>query len=148
MKTKAIIFDIIGVILQRGEDGKLKPDKKIIQLINSLDSEGYLVGYLTNGSGETVDFLIDEEVLPDMPIRLASTRMGVNKPNRKAYENLKEELDKEGVKPGEAIFIDDSERNLAPLQDIKGIYFKNNKDLLKELEDYGITVNKNSIKFD
>ena len=79
--------------------------------------------------GTDIDNLFDEIII--------SSEVKILKPDQKIYELA---LDKLGINPDEAIFIDDLEEYLkgARAIGIKTLLFTNNNDIKKELEKLGV----------
>lgn len=98
---KAVIFDFFGVIEHGGE-----PNRLLIEYIKSELKPKYKIGIISNATGDWVSKLLaDEEVslFDDVTI---SYKTGAAKPNPSIYFAS---LNKLGIEPSEAVFIDDIE---------------------------------------
>lgn len=82
------------------------PDEKVFDYIAQLKSE-YKIGMLSNASGYWLDQIFTERQVELFDAISLSYQTGFIKPDPKAYETI---LNKLGVKPSEAVFIDDQMR--------------------------------------
>jgi putative hydrolase of the HAD superfamily len=108
-------------------------NKEVMELAKDLRKK-YKVGMLTNTINEHYevhrkrgDYQIFEEYL------VASNKVRMRKPHKEIYLYT---LDKMGVKPEEALFIDDKERNLETARKLgmKVILAKNPKQIVADVE--------------
>lgn len=77
-----------------------------LPLLRTLRSRGYRIGVLTNGSeAQQVDKLRRTGLLEAIDVVCTSERIGVQKPDRRAFRILSAEL---GVAPDECLFVGDS----------------------------------------
>lgn len=110
-------------IIQETKDiiKQLKSSSRVICGTNTIDSHYY---YLLNRG----DYDIFDEVY-------ASNLMGISKPDPDFYRYI---LKEEGIKPEEAIFVDDREENIITAQNIgiKSILFKNPNTLKAQIENF------------
>lgn len=112
-------------------------NKDVVNLISKL-SKSYKIAILTNVS-RSRHMMKMERYLGKVKYdkMFTSCYLGMNKPNADIYLFT---LDKMKVKPKEAIFIDNLERNVigARKVGINAIQFTNYKNLVKELKKFGI----------
>lgn len=126
---KAVIFDISGVVYA-GEE-----NKEIIELVGTLRERGLLVAALSNvnstytGSNAERKGIFSQTFL--------GAEIGILKPNAEIYTYV---LNKLGVKPEEAVFIDDSIENVQGAEGvgIHGIVFQDAENLKKELHNLNV----------
>ncbi|PZO56783.1 MAG: HAD family hydrolase [Leifsonia xyli] len=77
-----------------------------LPLLRTLRVWGYRIGVLTNGTEtQQVDKLRRTGLLDAIDVVCTSERIGVQKPDRRAFETLSAEL---GVEPGGCLFVGDS----------------------------------------
>jgi putative hydrolase of the HAD superfamily len=118
-----------------------KPNKGMLELIDSLRKKGYRTVLLSDQSKEwwpilnkkySIDFYFD--------ICVISYEIGVSKPNPEVYKIA---LNKSKSQAKNSLFIDDLEYNLKPANDfgIKTILFKDCNSLKKSLVKFGIKIN-------
>ncbi len=133
---KAIIFDLIGVLLSSEltpESGVSVENAKLVRKLR----EKYKLGVLSNASfnqarelGELYD-VFDTVVL--------SEEIKTSKPKKEAYEKVLSNL---RVSPEEAVFIDDSLENVrgAEKLGIKSILYEDVNKLKESLRKVGVVV--------
>lgn len=100
---------------------QLKSDSRVVCGTNTIDSHYY---YLLNQG----DYDIFDEVY-------ASNLMGISKPDPDFYRYI---LKKEGIKPENTVFVDDSEENVLSAQkiDINSILFTDSESLKEQIETF------------
>ena len=117
------------------------PNMGLVEIIKNVRKSGLKTVLVSNTSGlvmrpiiktyfgTDIDNLFDEIII--------SSEVKILKPDQRIYELA---LDKLGINPDEAIFIDDSEEYLqgARAIGIKTFLFTNNNDIKKELEKLGV----------
>lgn len=106
-----------------------------------IDHPEYRVLALTNWSGETFPIALEKfPWLQWFEGILVSGDEGMRKPFKEIYDLM---LSKYNIKASEALFIDDSPKNVegCKLAGIHGIHFKNPKTLAVQLREYGVVVN-------
>ncbi|RLD03030.1 MAG: hypothetical protein DRI56_13175 [Chloroflexota bacterium] len=117
------------------------PNMGLVEIIKNVRKSGLKTVLVSNASGlvmrpiiktyfgTDIDNLFDEIII--------SSEVKILKPDQKIYELA---LDKLGINPDEAIFIDDLEEYLkgARAIGIKTLLFTNNNDIKKELEKLGV----------
>ncbi|MDB5232915.1 MAG: family phosphatase [Chitinophagaceae bacterium] len=115
------------------------PIKETVEIFRQLKASGkYKLYALTNWSAETFPVALElYEFLHWFDGRVVSGEEKMRKPFPEFYKVL---LDRFNVKPGEAIFIDDSLRNIqgAEAVGIKSIHFKSPQQLAKELKEMNL----------
>jgi putative hydrolase of the HAD superfamily len=94
----------------------MQPLPAMVELVNRLRSDGYVVGLLsnvipnteheirTNGGYEMFDFVV------------LSCKVGLSKPDPKIYTTAMQHLP--GIEPNEVVFLDDQERCLLPAREL------------------------------
>ena len=107
------------------------PKEKIFALASELHNRGYKVGFLSNTEVPAMKYF-HEKGYDMFDATVFSCEDGTIKPERRIYEMI---LDKLGVKPHEAIFIDDKEKYLegAKKLGINAILFISPDQVKKEL---------------
>ena len=70
---------------------------------------------------------------------MVSEEIGVKKPDRRAYEIAIERI---SMQPEECVFVDNRKVNVAAAEEfgMKGIHFKNAKQLKKDLKWHGVEI--------
>jgi putative hydrolase of the HAD superfamily len=108
-------------------------DGSLVALIRDLRGRGVPVGLLSNNSPELADLLADLGVDDLFDACVISAGIGVMKPDLRAYRAILDEL---GVRPQEAILIDDSAENVkgARAVGMAAIHFRPGMDLRAALE--------------
>lgn len=105
-----------------------------------LKNRDYRVLALTNWSGETWPKAIAKfSWLQRFEGILVSGNEGMRKPHREIYELM---LSRYNIDPSQAVFIDDSEKNIVGSEQvgIKGIHFTNSENLKKSLSSLGLNL--------
>lgn len=113
-------------------------NQQIISLIDQLRERGYKVGLLSNASGEVANNIKTLDLAGHFDLFLFSAEIGVQKPDRKAFEQLAQSL---AVDLSELVFIDDSERSLVRAEEIgfTPILFETYDKLVTDLKALGIS---------
>ena len=116
-------------------------DEEVIKIARTLKEKGYKLALLTNTIQPYYKFHAkskDYEVV-DFDVKVISCVDGVRKPEKEAYLLTLERL---GVKPYEAVYVDDIKDYVeaAGKLGIHTILFENSKQLRKEFLKYGIKV--------
>ena len=100
----------------------------------------YKIVALTNWSHETFPIALERfDFLQWFEGIVVSGEEGTRKPFREIYETT---LNRFNIKPEHSLFIDDSLRNIeaANALGINGVHFKGPKQLIQQLQDYGISI--------
>lgn len=108
-------------------------DYKIIEIINQLRDK-YKIGLLSNASSSFLRNLLREHDLEKYFDEIViSSEVGLTKPSAEIYHHI---LSKMKVQPGEAIFIDDNEKNVDGAQSIgmHALVYKDTSSLKEELD--------------
>ncbi len=133
---KAVIFDLIGVLLQSGTVSEGSVAVENAELVEKLKGK-YKLGILSNTSSRQAGELGDLYDAFDAVV--LSEEVGTSKPKREAYERVLSDL---GVSPEEAVFIDDSLENVkgAERLGIKSILHKDPEKLKESLRKMGVVL--------
>ena len=107
-------------------------DRTLIDYIRSLRGK-YKTGLISNAWGDLRDFVIREKFDDAFDKMIISAEVGTMKPEPKIFQIALEQL---GVKPKEAVFVDDFIANIEGCEKvgIKGIHFKDAESTLKQLK--------------
>lgn len=116
-----------------------KLNEDVIDIIQTLQDAGYMTPSLSNATFESMracEYLGFYKYFNPMVV---SEEIGVKKPDRKAYEIAIERI---GMQPDECVFVDNKKTNVVAAEDfgMKGIHFKNAKQLKKDLKGYGVEI--------
>lgn len=112
----------------------------MFELLVKLGKNGYHLGVISTSSKEMIDWKKKKFHLANYFEHIIdSGYAGVNKPDPRIYQLA---LGKFGIKPQEAIFIDDSEKNTKAAEKLGmiGITFTNRKNLIKDLQKKGVKI--------
>ena len=110
-------------------------DYEVIEYANELGKK-YPLALLSNSESSYLrNILIEKDLEKLFDVILVSSEIGVAKPDREMFEMAINKLD---VAPGEAVFIDDQQKNIdaAKAVGIKGIRFQNLEQLKKDLGEF------------
>ncbi len=110
----------------------------VFSLACSLKENGYRVGFLSNTEVPPMNYFY-EKGYRFFDATIFSCVVGVKKPEWGIYEIT---LNRLGVHPKEAIFIDDKEENIRGAEEvgINAILFKSLEQLKKELSNFSIRI--------
>ena len=124
---------------------RFKVNKDVNKIVKSLKAQDYKLAVLSNTIKSHVEVNKKMGIYDNFPIRILSCEVGLKKPDPSIYKLA---LDKLGTKSEETVFIDDKQEfvNVAEKLGLKGINFKNARNLIEELKNLGIKVNKDSTK--
>ncbi|MBN2115257.1 MAG: HAD family phosphatase [Anaerolineales bacterium] len=108
-------------------------DRTLLDTIRSLRGK-YKTGLISNAWGDLRDYIVREKFDDAFDALIISAEVGVMKPAAKIYQLALEQL---GVRPSEAVFVDDFEENIAGCEKvgIKGIHFKDPETALQQLKE-------------
>lgn len=114
------------------------PYPKVRELAKSL-RERYKTGLLSNTEKVGVMMIKNDGLEKDFDETVYSCEVGLVKPDERIYRLM---LKKLGVKPEEAVFIDDKEINIDGARKVgmKGIVFLNYQQLVQELKQLGVEI--------
>ncbi len=133
---KAVIFDLIGVLLQSGTVSEGSVAVENAELVEKLKGK-YKLGVLSNTSSRQAGELGDLHDAFNAVV--LSEETGISKPKKEAYERVLSDL---GVSPEEAVFIDDSLENVkgAERLGMRGILYENPEKLKESLRKMGVVL--------
>src|SRR5579884_167945 len=112
--------------------------REVFSLACSLKENGYRVGFLSNTEVPPMNYFY-EKGYRFFDVAIFSCIVGVKKPERGIHEIT---LNRLGVQPKEAVFIDDKEENIRGAEGvvINAILFKSLEQLKKELSNFSIRI--------
>ncbi len=115
-----------------------EPRKDVFSVASSLHRRGYKVGFLSNTEAPAAEFFLEQKY-GFFDAAVFSCHEGIRKPDRRIYEILLERL---GVKPEQAVLVDDREENLdgARLVGMRTLLFKNPDQMTMELGLIGVKI--------
>lgn len=107
-------------------------DRQILEFLRSLRGK-YQTGLISNAWGDLRDFLIREKMDDAFDHIIISAEVGVAKPEPKIFQIA---LEKAGVQPNEAVFVDDFYVNIEGCEKVgmKGIHFQDTSSALQQLK--------------
>ena len=107
-------------------------DRTLVEYIRSLRGK-YKTGLISNAWGDLRDFIVREKFADAFDEMIISAEVGAMKPDPKIFQIALEQF---GVKPKEAVFVDDFLVNIEGCEKvgIKGIHFKDAESTLKQLK--------------
>lgn len=125
---KAIIFDFYGVLEQ-----KMLPNRQLLGYIREKLKPKYKIGLISNALANFMPFILSSKDLTMFDDIVISYKIGVAKPEAGIYELALKNL---GLKPEEAVFIDDIEVHCegARAVGMQAIHYENFSQMKKELE--------------
>ncbi|OGL26438.1 hypothetical protein A3E49_01940 [Candidatus Saccharibacteria bacterium RIFCSPHIGHO2_12_FULL_49_19] len=125
---KAVIFDFFGVLEQNQQ-----PNREVLDYVKNQLKPKYKIGIVSNVLAGFIYLILSPDDLKLFDDVVLSYEAGVAKPEPRIYELAMQNL---GVKPEEAVFIDDQEHYVeaAKTLGMKGIYFQDFKQMKSDLE--------------
>jgi epoxide hydrolase-like predicted phosphatase len=107
-------------------------DRTLVDYIRSLRGK-YKTGLISNAWSDLRDFVVREKFDDAFDKMIISAEVGAVKPEAKIYQFALEQF---GVKPKEAVFVDDFYINIEGCEKvgIKGIHFKDAESTLQQLK--------------
>ena len=107
-------------------------DRTLVEYIRSLRGK-YKVGLISNAWSDLRDFIVREKFDDAFDKMIISAEVGAVKPEPKIFQIALEHF---GVKPREAVFVDDFYINIEGCEKvgIKGIHFKDAESALQQLK--------------
>ncbi|HSL29470.1 MAG TPA: HAD family phosphatase [Anaerolineales bacterium] len=107
-------------------------DRTLIEYIRSLRPR-YKIGLISNAWGDLRDFIVREKFDDAFDKMIISAEVGAMKPEPKIFRIALEQF---GVKPREAVFVDDFYVNIEGCEKvgIQGIHFKDPETTLQQLK--------------
>ena len=108
-------------------------DRTLVEYIRSLRGK-YKTGLISNAWSDLRDFVVREKFDDAFDKMIISAEVGVMKPEPKIFQFALEQF---GVKPKEAVFVDDFYVNIEGCEKvgIKGIHFKDAESTLQQLKE-------------
>jgi epoxide hydrolase-like predicted phosphatase len=108
-------------------------DRTLVEYIRSLRSN-YKTGLISNAWSDLRDFVVREKIDDAFDKMIISAEVGAMKPKPKIFQIALEQF---GVKPKEAVFVDDFYVNIEGCEKvgIKGIHFKDAESTLQQLKE-------------
>ena len=108
-------------------------DRTLVDYIRSLRGN-YKTGLISNAWSDLRDFVVREKFDDAFDKMIISAEVGAVKPEPKIFQIALEQF---GVKPKEAVFVDDFYVNIEGCEKvgIKGIHFKDAESTLKQLKE-------------
>lgn len=108
-------------------------DRTLIEYIRSLRGE-YKTGLISNAWSDLRDFVVREKFDDAFDKMIISAEVGAMKPEPKIFQVALEQF---GVKPKEAVFVDDFYVNIEGCEKvgIQGIHFKDAESTLQQLKE-------------
>jgi epoxide hydrolase-like predicted phosphatase len=116
---------------------RFKVHADVLDLVKRLKEKGYQLAVLSDTIPSHYQVNQEKGLYNSFPIQTFSFQVGIKKPAAEIYELT---LKKLGVEPQEAVFIDDKSEYVVGAEKvgIKGVQFKNFKQLTDELKKLGI----------
>jgi epoxide hydrolase-like predicted phosphatase len=107
-------------------------DRTLVEYIRSLRGK-YKTGLISNAWSDLRDFVVREKFDDAFDKMIISAEVGAMKPEPRIFQIALEQF---GVKPKEAIFVDDFYINIEGSEKvgIKGIHFKDAESIIKQLK--------------
>ncbi len=104
---------------------------EVLSIVSSLKGNGYKIALLSNTETPMLDFFYEKKY-KFFDVTVFSCVEGITKPDRRIYEITLKRL---GVKPQEAVFIDDREENISGAKNIgiNTVLFQNSEQFKKGL---------------
>jgi glucose-1-phosphatase len=108
-------------------------DRTLIEYVRSLRGK-YKTGLISNAWSDLRDFVVREKFDDAFDKMIISAEVGAMKPEPKIFKIALENF---GVKPKEAVFVDDFYVNIEGCEKVgmKGIHFKDAESTLKQLKE-------------
>jgi len=105
----------------------------LVELIRDLRAQGVLIGLLSNNTPDLAGELLEHKVLDLFDAQVISAEIGIMKPDPRPYELI---LQKLGVQPAEALFVDDFAENVeaARVVGMAAVHYQPGVDLRREVE--------------
>lgn len=103
--------DVVAALIEADLESWTKADDRMVEVVTELAGQGRSLGLLSNIITDLVPLfeLRHGEWLRHFAARTYSCRIGVAKPDPRAYQICAEQL---GVVPRDVLFFDDNERNV------------------------------------
>lgn len=113
------------------------PHPEMLQLVDTLQHNGYKTGLLSNNGPQLEQELVDQGIAQHFDVVHISALTGFVKPDPQAFYNLADAL---GVSLLEIIYIDDSTKSLSTAAECgyTPILFENYQQLVKDLQSLDV----------
>ena len=107
-------------------------DRQLLDFLRSLRGT-HKTGLISNAWSDLRDYLVREKIDDAFEHIIISAEVGVAKPEPKIFQNA---LEQAGVKPKEAVFVDDFYVNIEGCEKVgmKGIHFRDTPSALAQLK--------------
>ena len=107
-------------------------DRELLNFLRSLRGP-YQTGLISNAWSDLRDYLLREKMIDAFDQLIISAEVGVAKPEARIFQIA---LERAGVNPGEAVFVDDFYANIDGAEKVgmKGIHFKDPQSALQLLK--------------
>ena len=107
-------------------------DRQLLDFLRSLRGT-HKTGLISNAWSDLRDYLVREKIDDAFEHIIISAEVGVAKPEPKIFQNA---LEQAGVKPKEAVFVDDFYVNIEGCEKVgmKGIHFRDTQSALAQLK--------------
>jgi len=108
-------------------------DRTLLDYLRSLRGK-YKTGLISNAWGDLREFILREKFDDAFDKMIISAEVGAAKPEPKIFQIALEQF---GVKPNEAVFVDDFLINIEGCEKVgmKGIHFKDSETTLQQLKE-------------
>jgi putative hydrolase of the HAD superfamily len=108
-------------------------DRDIVNFLRSLRGT-YTTGLISNNWNDLRDYLVHERIIDAFDHIIISAEVGVAKPEPEIFRIA---LEQAGVRPEEAVFVDDFYVNIESCEKIgiKGIHFKDAESAMQQLKE-------------
>ncbi len=129
------ITDSAETILDEWFKSENNVDNNIVVLIHDLKSRGIKCYMATNQEIYRTKYMLNEMGFDSLFDKVySSAELGVKKPDPKFYEIILNDLEKEGIKASDIMYLDDSEKNVKVSREmgIPSILYKDYKSFTKE----------------
>jgi HAD superfamily hydrolase (TIGR01509 family) len=127
----------IPLVAIKKEQIKIKPKKTMITLLKQLKKRDYSIELLSNQMNPKAKLIRKEFDFSDFSHILFSNEIKLRKPKKSIYNYTLKTIKK---KPQECLFIDNLRTNIEAAKSVgmKGIVFKNHKQLVQQLKKHKI----------
>jgi putative hydrolase of the HAD superfamily len=107
-------------------------DRDILNFLRSLRGS-HKTGLISNNWSDLRDYMVREKMIDAFDLIIISAEVGVAKPDARIYQIA---LEQAGVKPEEAVFVDDFYVNIEGCEKVgmKGIHFKDAQSAMQQLK--------------
>lgn len=107
-------------------------DRTLVEYLRSLRGK-YKTGLISNAWSDLRDFIVREKFDDAFDRMIISAEVGAAKPEAQIFQIALEQF---GVRPNEAVFVDDFQVNIAGCEKVgmKGIHFKDPETVLQQLK--------------